>query len=75
MTKKTTKDRVNASYEERPSSRHFNRREVVEDSSGSTQIVSSNNYKRRRTHEEDPEDYTPSFLIHEASMTTESENP
>ena len=59
MIKKTTEDRVNACYEEPPSPHHFNRREVVEESSGLTRIVSSNNYKRhsntwgkpRRLHE------------------------
>jgi len=46
VIKKTIEDPVNASYEEPPSPHHFNRREVVEESSGSTRIVSSNNYKR-----------------------------
>ena len=47
MNKKTTEDRVNACYEKPPSPHHFNRRKVVEESSGPTRIVSSNNYKRR----------------------------
>ena len=47
VIKKTMEDQVNASYEEPPSPHHFNRREVVEESSGSTWIVSLKNYKRR----------------------------
>src|SRR6187399_728486 len=69
MIKETREDQVNASYKEAPSPHHLIRREDVEDSSGSTQIIHQATTRDIATPEEAQK--TASGTSHD----TESENP
>ena len=69
MIKETREDQVNASYKEAPSPPHLIRREVVEDSSGSTRIIHQATTRDIATPEEAQK------TARGTSHDTESENP